>query len=250
MIEETPSQRLISTCRNDARLFYEAVYDGASECPFCGAPVDRNYDHDEFDVVPYGYPFLCKCIDERQKRAEMMRHGEIAGSDYARRFTDSHIPLRYMDASTRRDIGSWYFHGPNGAGKTYEACALLLKALSKGQSAFFVRMADVVGAGFDKREKMMEHMSDADVLCIDDLGRGETSEWADAVVFRAIDERYANDKPLIITSNYSPLELASAIAARSDITAARATVDRICGRGRGMCVAVEFGGRHETEYAR
>ena len=107
------------------------------------------------------------------------------------------------------------------------------------QTALYATMGKLGGSSFDERENLFAKMRRVDVLCIDDLGKAETSEWANALAFRAIDERYGTGKTIIVTSNYNPNDLAAALARKSDVVTARAIVSRICGMTR----RVEMEGR-------
>ena len=114
-----------------------------------------------------------------------------------------------------------------GTGKTYAACAVLIKAVKAGLSAMFVSTSDIQDASFERRSDLYAQMRRADVLCIDDLGKAETGDWADSLAFRAVDVRYGTGKTTLVTSNYSKPELARLIERTSSTQNAAAVVSRL-----------------------
>lgn len=207
-------------------------------CRFCGAV--REYVTQDVGIgLPVGYPLECDCVTRVYAEYQDQLRIERGDAGYEHRVRESRIPALFIDAKTDMELESLYLFGKSGTGKTSTACALLMKAIRQGMTALYATTGELCGSSFDDRENMLAKMRRVDVLCIDDLGKAETSEWANALAFRAIDERYGTGKTIIVTGNYSPNELADVLARKSDEATARAIVSRICGMTR----RVEMAGR-------
>lgn len=221
-----------------AKLDLTDGLEGKKQCRFCGA--ERQYITQDIGIgFPKGYPIECECINELYKEAQHQERIEREANSYIRRIDAAQIPRRYQGAKTNRAVGSWYFYGNAGTGKTYEACAVLMEAIDKGMTALFVTMSRLCGFSFQEREEAFEQMRRVDVLCIDDLGKAETNEWANALAFQAIDERYNTGKNLVITSNYALNALAARLESHSNEQTAQATISRIAEQ----CKRVEMTGK-------
>ena len=73
-----------------------------------------------------------------------------------------------------------------------------------------MRMASVAGAaGYHGRAAYVGRLALAPVLVLDDLagGRTELTKWGAGAVRDIIDERYANSRPTIFTTNLDAWEL-------------------------------------------
>ena len=223
-----------STYNRYQRMAKADMEDGLNRkptCRFCGAL--REYVTQDIGIgLPVGYPLECDCVTRVYAEYQDQLRMERGDAGYERRVRESGIPALFIDAKTDMALESLYLFGKSGTGKTSTACALLMKAIRQGMTALYVTMGELGGSGFDEREGLFAKMRGVDALCIDDLGKAETSEWANALAFRAIDERYGTGKTIIVTSNYSLNELASVLARKSDEATARAIASRICGMTR------------------
>ncbi len=232
------SQSTFSRYQRMAAKDMEDGLKGRPTCRFCGAV--REYVTQDIGIgLPVGYPLECDCVTRVFSEYQDQLRMERGDAGYDHRVRESGIPALFIDAKTDMQLESLYLFGDPGTGKTHTACALLMKAVRQGMTALYVTMGKLGGSSFDERENLFAKMRRVDVLCIDDLGKAETSEWANALAFRAIDERYGTGKTIIVTSNYNPNDLAAALARKSDVVTARAIVSRICGMTR----RVEMEGR-------
>ena len=232
------SQSTFSRYQRMAKADMEDGLKGRPTCRFCGAV--REYVTQDIGIgLPVGYPLECDCVTRVFNEYQDQLRMERGDAGYERRVRESRIPALFIDAKTDMALESLYLFGKSGTGKTSTACALLMRAIRQGMTALYATMGELCGSSFDDRENMLAKMRRVDVLCIDDLGKAETSEWANALAFRAIDERYGTGKTIIVTGNYSPNELADVLARKSDEATARAIVSRICGMTR----RVEMAGR-------
>lgn len=217
-------QSLISTYNSKGKRFLEVAFSGSEECPFCGELIEW------CDIQECGIPrtpVMCHCVEKFYSDAQDQRR--IASNDamYSSRLAKSRIPERFYTARTDEHVRSMYIYGPVGTGKTYLACALLMKEIRAGRSCLFITMGKVEGSQYEERESIIEEMRHVDVLCIDDLGKTELSEWAWSMAFRVIDERYGTGKKTIITSNSSLGELSRAVSQKSGEITSSAICSRI-----------------------
>lgn len=164
------------------------------------------------------------------------------------------VPERYRSAEPRPDLLSGaYLTGRPGVGKTYAACGAIVEfvrrhvievegeVLYRGPRARFVSAPQWFAAlrgTYDIRgrseQEVFSAYSECGLLVLDDLGKGGRSEWAVERIYMLLDERYANRRPTIITSNYDLGELADRLSV--DDQSRGAIASRIAGMCRGIRV--------------
>ena len=105
---------------------------------------------------------------------------------------------------------SLLFHGTPGIGKTHLAIGIIRQlALHKGARVLFYEQRALLKklqGTFDPTSAVREShilapIQAADILVLDDLGAGRTSEWARDVLHEIITHRYDHRKSMIITTN-------------------------------------------------
>ena len=109
-----------------------------------------------------------------------------------------------------------FLHGSNGTGKTYLMHCLVNKLCTDGVTCAFTSVYNLLG---ELREAIEEKgiRSEADilyrytwpkVLLLDDIGKEQIrSDWAPERIFRLIDTRFRDGKPIIYSSNCNADEL-------------------------------------------
>ncbi len=130
-----------------------------------------------------------------------------------------------------RNKGLYIWSKTKGSGKTFLACCLAGSIQVKYRKTVkFVSAVEYLQAvkesfkqGPEVPNRVFGYMN-CDLLVLDDLGSEKQSEWADQELFRLIDHRACEGKPVIITSNV-PME-----ALKCD--------GRISNRLADMCVSV------------
>ena len=137
---------------------------------------------------------------------------------------------KYPEMEENR-IGLYIWSKIKGSGKTFLACCLAGSIQAKFRKTVkFVSAVEYLQAvkesfkqGPEVTNRVFGYMN-CDLLVLDDLGSEKQSEWADQELFRLIDHRANDGKPVIITSNV-PME-----ALKCD--------GRISSRLGDMCVSV------------
>jgi DNA replication protein DnaC len=175
---------------------------------------------------------LCdECVakdDERERAAE----AELREADFQNRLRESRMPktLRGLtwadleiDDSNRDAVGSamaWgegqlrglVLSGPVGAGKTYLAGAAANALLRRRNVCWFSapRLMAQARAGFNNpaREEITTLLTKPSLaLVLDDIDKISPTEYALDIFFELIDERVANETPLLVTTNLGYDEL-------------------------------------------
>lgn len=103
--------------------------------------------------------------------------------------------------------------GPLGTGKTCTAYAsvarwcLAMRTPPKSPDVVFTRataLFDELRPGNDGVRARVDECQTAGLLVIDDVGAEKPSEWTIEKLYEIVDERYARQLPLIVTSNVPP----------------------------------------------
>ena len=177
---------------------------------------------------------------ENDAMVERMEAEERA-REALRRLQSADIPRGYMDARiTDERVAEWassptkglFLNGGVGRGKTHNACAVLVDAVGKGMSAKFVTFDDVLRecrASFqnlDTERAIIGRYANVGMLCIDDMGKERVTEWSLPIVFAVINKRSMNDKPTIVTTQYTGRQLVERMTVNGDSETARAIVSR------------------------
>ena len=144
---------------------------------------------------------------------------------------------RYVESfPDNRDGRGLFITGRPGTGKTHLAAAAAL-AFIRAQSvgAVFRRTVDMLAeirATFDRdsdisEEDALARFRCAELLVMDDLGKEGGSAFTASMLFRILDDRYAELRPVIVTSNYCDEELVKRLSATGDSCTAAAIASRL-----------------------
>ena len=107
-----------------------------------------------------------------------------------------------------KGMGLYISSATKGSGKTMLACCLMNEIAQRySVSMKFIGILDLLEMtkkGFRTEKDSEDEMSalySAGLLVIDDIGVQMSREWVDTVLYRLVNDRYANKRPTIYTSN-------------------------------------------------
>lgn len=233
-----------------------AAYKTPFNCPYCGS---------KYKVRPTGrtdrtHEYYCDCpkfaaIEEadRRREEEALR---LAKEGWRRSYIDAiGIPRHYQgatpDPSMAADVvanGGLFITGNVGSGKTYAACAMLLAMYDtpgRPHSARYVyvpnltrRIRSTFGDGSVTEEDVMREYETCGLLVLDDLGKGKQTEWLLEKLVQLVENRYSEDRPIVVTTQYDWAELGARMSESGD----QDTTEAILSRLSEMCRTVRFDG--------
>ena len=265
MFEETIA-KLSEASRENAPASAEDYEneDGILICGRCGEP--RQTDVTICGVKMRVY-CACKCVMEaaEQRRAETRAVEARMQAERFRQegFTDS----AYLQMTFERDDNPDHilskaarnyaenftnapeqhgimFTGNVGTGKTFYACCIANAVIDRGYSALVTALQPLIRElrNYDTAEQALRRIRQVDLLVLDDLAKeaSSTSTWPLSQLWQLVNARYAEQRPMIVTTQYDPDSLAGALAAGSSemLPDAGALVDRLMEDGAAIC----FGG--------
>ncbi len=131
--------------------------------------------------------------------------------------------------------------GPSGVGKTHLAVGTISElTLKKGIVCvfkdFFLLLSELRQAYSEGRSEneVLEPLVEAEVLLIDELGKGKSSEWELGILDQLISKRYNSSKKTLITTNYIAREYVPRNAITAEILENKVG-ERIASRLYEMC---------------
>ena len=136
-------------------------------------------------------------------------------SDMARDMTTRHVVqaarnyVENLDENLTQGKGIW-FMGGTGTGKTTLGMLIASEALKAGKSVgiyFAPKLLTRIRQTYQEAETenayalFFERVTSVDLLYIDDLGSERRTDWVVEQLYAVVNERYENQKPLLVTSN-------------------------------------------------
>ena len=113
-------------------------------------------------------------------------------------------------------------YGGTGNGKTHLAYAAVLEAIKRGMRAQFEYVPELFGAlrlamdlqKGEQVEDVIKRVESCPFLALDDIGVRKETPWQQEILERIINHRYANELPLVATTNKDPKGLGLAVLSR------------------------------------
>lgn len=173
----------------------------------------------------------CTAIDGSETADGVLNRGRVPIKFRQKRIEDW-LPA---DGGPRLRVEDWiaewpvrkpllFLMGDKGAGKTHLACGILRRAYERyrirGQFWSVIDLLDRYRATFDRDTatetvaQIDEELRRSPLLVLDDYGAENETDYASERVFRLVDERYREHKPLVVTTNVSVLALNERIRRR------------------------------------
>lgn len=198
------------------------------ECPGgCGETVRAVSGKPDYhgDVAGYARDVCCtdcapRMISKHTPREEILRRAHAPRLIVETAFESVMAP----DPRSGTDTVAWatggHFEavttatlaGPNGVGKSMLAGELLVRLFRRGvRSQFWVRASQIIEEHFSQdRSRYLRRLAEqVGALVLDELGRGQSGEFAWSILGEIIDHRISERKPTIITTNLTVSERGS-----------------------------------------
>lgn len=110
--------------------------------------------------------------------------------------------------------------GLPGTGKTHLAISIALEAISRGNTAVYVTVSDLINRirstwGSGKTIEMIDTFSSVDLLILDEVGVQAGTENEKNIIFDVLNHRYGDMKPSIILSNLNQKDVAKYLGPRT-----------------------------------
>lgn len=206
----------------------------------------RRHEVPELDWVTYFRPEPCSCPGAQEHRAELERRAreeEVRQREEEARqrrqalLERSRLPRRYWICTfdTAKETpenraalarvrayaqnfpghGGLFLTGPVGTGKTHLAACLVNSLISREIRVLFGNVLDLLGRlrrsydddAQEEEWRILDELATVPLLVIDDVGKEKVSEWVEQTLYRVVDLRYRDNRPLVVTSNFTLSEL-------------------------------------------
>ncbi len=207
-------------------------------CPRCDGRgwlrLDVPVEHPDF-----GRAVACTCqaqVSEEQRKTRMQRQSNLgplarltfetldskglsSQEDTQRRFAEAYqAASEYAEAPQ----GWLVLTGATGSGKTHLLVAVANRCLEQAIPAFYISVPDLLDhlrstfapSSEVTYDQLFEHVRNAPVLALDDLGAHATSAWAQEKLNQILNHRFNRQLPTLIALNVSLDQLEEQLRAR------------------------------------
>ena len=146
------------------------------------------------------------------------RHAVAAAREFAEQFPNVQQGLLFM--------------GTAGVGKTHLAAAIANELISELYTVLFGNITDIVTlikssyynqAEYSEAQILKTITEEVDLLVIDDLGKEHATENTKMLLYQVINRLYENEKPVVVTTNFSSEALAEKYGERGIAVVSRLT---------------------------
>jgi DNA replication protein DnaC len=218
-------------------------------CRLCGGARFVRVTSDPEDPR-FGRPTPCACAmheEPGERRERLLRYSRLGGLQRLTfealvrrgRSQDERAQARYAEAVAvaeryaERPSGWLLLTGAHGSGKTHLAAAIANRAISRGEPALFLTVADLLDhlraayapdAEVDYDE-LLEQVRAAPLLILDDLDAYAETPWAREKFFQVVSYRFNAALPTVFTASRVPADAEDRLASRLIDPAMTQTVD-------------------------
>jgi DNA replication protein DnaC len=206
-------------------------------------------------------PVLCKCkkdkLDQQEKESQARERQDKLKQLFTNSLMDSkfsietfenwdfnkgdkktyNLGIKYCERfqEAKKEGLGFLFYGTPGNGKTFLSNCIANRLLNQMHpiictsiNALLERIRKTYSKwGQEGEDTILNALSIADLLIIDDLGTEQDTEWSRSRIYNIIDNRYRNGLPLIVSTNKSLEQLKNMYHER--------TVDRL----KEICTPIE-----------
>ncbi len=155
---------------------------------------------------------------DRPPVSDMAHHAETREAvKKVRTFIDN------LDSNLEAGQGFWLF-GDTGTGKTTLAMLVSKVATERGHSVAIYSLPKLLArirrtydeeAGSDSYGAFFERLTSVDLLHIDDFGAEKRSDWVLEQLYSLVNERYEDERSIMLTTNLTVDKLEDQIGART-----------------------------------
>jgi DNA replication protein DnaC len=142
----------------------------------------------------------------------------------------------------KKDGVGLIFNGTKGTGKTHLAASITIELINQGIPVIMGTLITLLGmikqaySENQSEQELIDLYSRVDLLVIDDLGKEKVTEWVLEKLYLIINNRYENNLPVIITTNYDIDGLVIKLSTLQNQDTAEAITSRLWE----MCIGVEM----------
>jgi DNA replication protein DnaC/primosomal protein DnaI len=262
--KEMLEQLMMNGKNNGTRSEYEPqgtehLCEGCRGLDECRQYMEKGYytvfEFDEF----YGYKkentYICNYLNQKRIQDEINK--VISNARVPKRYAKCRLDDYEITTSNKKAVkvakeiiknnGSAIFYGGRGCGKTMLVSIIINELAKKQKGILFKSVPELLNAIRAKfkdgtADEVLETIKKVDVLVLDDLGTEKMTRWVSEQLFLIVNHRYDNELPIIITTNYTPRELAKRLVVVDNGETDKAPAERIMSRLYEMCEIVEIGG--------
>lgn len=204
---------------------------------------------------------FCQKRIEADRRAEIAKMFKLSGipdkfrgdswDDY-RETQENSKALNAAKWVAANDTKGVLFYGSVGSGKTKLAAIIANEKMKAGCTVIFSSVPDLlqdIKSTFNPNNDkttgdVLKALQDTQCLVLDDMGVERVNEWVAETLFTLINHRENNKHQTIITSNYSPKQLAARLSGVNSrgVVVNEIIGQRIMSRLKSMCHFIELNG--------
>lgn len=132
--------------------------------------------------------------------------------------------------------------GTYGTGKTHLAAAISIDLINQGIPVVFGTLINLLGKirqtyhNDEDEWEVLNIYTSADLLVIDDLGKEKPTEWVLEKLYSIVNDRYENNKPIVITTNYDHETLVKRLTVNGNCETAESIISRLYEMCRGVVI--------------
>lgn len=201
--------------------------DGRKYCGLCHTPKESRLPNIVGREGETRIPCLCKCMAQKYEREEKERK-ELEWRERTRKlllgdkFSGATFENAIITAENEKPLKTCRKYaekfplmqemnqglllmGPQGTGKTYAASCIINRLIDDGKRCMFASAVDMAkelnAYALEGCEAYERRIANADLLVIDDFGAERKTEYSTERMYKAINTRYAAQKPMVLTTN-------------------------------------------------